>query len=58
MNKLGDKTLQQKLNISSLLQLDDPTNICSKQNIVINNTTDYLAGINTGDISTEYDPGF
>ena len=58
MNKLGDKILEEKLNISKMLHIDDPTDICSKQNIVINNNTKYIKGTDTGDISTDYDPGF
>ena len=58
MNKLGDKLLEEQLDISKLLQVDDPNDICSKQNIVISNTAEYIDPTNTGDISTEYDPGF
>ena len=58
MNKLGDKLLEEKLNISKMLHIDDPTDICSKQNLVINNNTKYIKGTDTGDISTDYDPGF
>ena len=38
MNKLGDKLLEEQLDISKLLQTDDPNDICSKQNIVISDT--------------------
>ena len=58
MNKLGEKLLEEQLDISKLLQTDDPNDICSKQNLVINDTAQYIEGTNTGDISTEYDPGF
>lgn len=58
MAKLGEKSMEQKVNINQLLQVEDPNDICSKSNLVINNTTDHLGGINTGDISNEYDPGF
>ena len=57
MNKLGDKVLKEKLNISSALHAEDKTDICAKQNIKINNTTEYIDGTDTGDISTEYNPG-
>ena len=58
MAKLGEKSMEQKVNIDKLLQVEDPNDVCSKNNIVINNTTHHLGGINTGDVSTEYDPGF
>ena len=58
MSKLGEKSIEQKVNIDTLLQVEDPNDICSKNNIVINSTTDHLGGVNTGDVSTEYDPGF
>ena len=58
MNKLGDQVLQKKINISQLIQSENPNDICSKQNIIINNTTENLKGINTGNVSTDYDPGF
>ena len=58
MAKLGEKSMEQKVNIDKLLEVEDPNDVCSKNNIVINNTTHYLGGIDTGDVSTEYDPGF
>jgi len=57
VNKLEHVELEQKININDFLQVnkDDP---CSKQNIVMNTTTEFIQGKYSGDISTEYDPGF
>ena len=57
INKLDNAELEEKVNISDFLQVnkDEP---CSKQNIVMNTSTEYIQGKYSGDISTEYDPGF
>ena len=52
MAKLGEKSMEQKVNIDKLLEVEDPNDVCSKNNIVINNTTHHLGGIDTGDVST------
>ena len=57
INKLGDKSFKQKLNIDNLLQSEDSNDICSKPNIIINNSTKHINDLNTGIVSNEYDIG-
>ena len=58
MNKLGSQQLEQQINIDDMLQIEDPNDICSKQNIIINSNTDYINSNNTGDIDDDYDLDF
>ena len=58
MSKLGSQELQQKINIDDMLQIEDPNDICSKQNIVINSNTTYINSNNMGDIDDDYDLDF
>ncbi len=58
MSKLGSQELEQKINIADMLQIEDPNDICSKQNIVINSNTDYINSNNMGDIDDDYDLDF
>jgi DNA-directed RNA polymerase II subunit RPB1 len=58
MSKLGEKMLEKDLDIQSIMQSESSTDICSKQNIQINNTAEYIAGTDTGIVDDEYDPGF
>jgi len=58
MNKLGSQQLEQKINIDEMLQIEDPNDICSKQNIIISGNTDYINSNNTGDIDDDYDLDF
>jgi DNA-directed RNA polymerase II subunit RPB1 len=58
MNKLGSAALEQKINIDEMLQVENPNDICSKQNIVINSSTDYINANNTGDVDDDYDLDF
>ena len=58
MSKLGSQQLEQKINIDDMLQIEDPNDICSKQNIVINSNTDYINSNNMGDIDDDYDLDF
>ena len=58
MNKLGAAKLEQKLNIDDMLQIENPADICSKQNIIINGSTDYINGNNTGEIDDDYELDF
>ena len=58
MNKLGSATLQQKINIDEMLQVENPNDVCSKQNIVINSSTDYINANNTGEVDDDYDLDF
>ena len=56
INKMDNADLEEKINDKTLqVNKDDP---CSKQNIVMNTSTEYIKGKYSGDISTEYDPGF
>ena len=38
MNKLGSAMLEQKINIDEMLRVENPNDVCSKQNIVINSS--------------------
>ena len=58
MSKLGSQELEQKINIDDMLQIEDPNDICSKQNIVINSNTTYINSNNMGDIDDDYDLDF
>ena len=58
MTKLGSKELEQKINIDDMLQIEDPNDICSKQNIVINSNTNYINSTDMGDIDDDYDLDF
>ena len=57
MNKLGAAKLEQTINISDLLQVENPKDVCAKQNIIINSTTDYINENYTGDVGDDYDMG-
>ena len=39
-------------------KVENPNDVCSKQNIVINSSTDYINANNTGDIDDDYDLDF
>ena len=57
VNKMDNTELEEKINIDEFLQVDKD-DVCSKNNIVMNTSTEYLNGKYSGGISTEYDPGF
>ena len=57
VNKMDNAQLEEKINISEFLQVDN-NDVCSKQNIVMNTSTEYINGKYSGNVSTEYDPGF
>ena len=57
VNKLDNAELEEKININEFLQVDKD-DVCSKQNIVMNTSTEYINGKYSGNVSTEYDPGF
>jgi DNA-directed RNA polymerase II subunit RPB1 len=57
VNKMASAQLEEKINIDEFLQVDKD-DVCSKNNIVMNTSTEYISGKYSGDISTEYDPGF
>ena len=58
MNKLGSAMLEQKINIDDMLNIENPNDVCSKQNIVINSSTDYINSANTGDVDDDYELDF
>jgi DNA-directed RNA polymerase II subunit RPB1 len=58
MNKLGAAKLEQKINIDDMLQIENPNDVCSKQNIMINSSTDYINSNNTGAIDDDYELDF
>ena len=58
MNKLGSAVLEEKINIDDMLQIEDPNDICSKQNIIISGNTEYINSYNTGDIDDDYELDF
>jgi DNA-directed RNA polymerase II subunit RPB1 len=57
VRKMDNAQLEEKINISEFLQVDND-DVCSKQNIVMNTSTEYINGKYSGDVSTQYDPGF
>jgi DNA-directed RNA polymerase II subunit RPB1 len=59
INKMkGNKSLEQNIDIQSMMQGENPSDPCSLQNILISNTAEFITGKDTGDIDDEYDPGF
>ena len=58
MSKLGEKALQKDMDVQAIMQGESSNDPCSKQNIQINNTAEYIAGTDTGLVDDEYDPGF
>ena len=56
-NKMDNADLEEKINISEFLKVDNDDK-CSKQNIIMNSSTEYINGKYSGNVSTEYDPGF
>jgi len=58
MNKLGAAKLEQKINIEDMLQIENPNDVCSKQNIIINGSADYINSANTGAIDDDYELDF
>ena len=56
-NKMDNADLEDKINIDEFLKVDNDDK-CSKQNIVMNSSTEYINGKYSGNVSTEYDPGF
>ena len=58
MNKLGAVKLEQKINIEDMLQIENPNDVCAKKNIMINSSTDYINGNNTGTIDDDYELDF
>ena len=56
-NKMDNADLEEIINISEFLKVDNDDK-CSKQNIIMNSSTEYINGKYSGNVSTEYDPGF
>jgi DNA-directed RNA polymerase II subunit RPB1 len=57
MNKIGDIKINEQINIENSLNLEDNTDPCSKNNIIINDAVENITGTNTGDIDDDYDIG-
>ena len=57
VRKMDNAQLEEKINISEFLQVDND-DVCSKQNIVMNTSTEYISGKYSGDVSTQYDLDF
>ena len=58
MNKLGEKSLEEKIELEKALMMEDTTDICSKQNLDIGGDIKYIQSKDMGKIDDEYDPGF
>ena len=58
MNELGEKSLEEKVELEKALMVDDATDICSKQNIDIGGDIKYIQSKDMGKIDDDYDPGF
>ena len=58
MNVLGQKNLEKKQQIEDLFQIENSADPCSKQNISISNTTEFIQGVDMGNVDDTYDPGF
>tara|TARA_B110000483_G_scaffold144911_1_gene172943 strand:+ start:330 stop:6242 length:5913 start_codon:yes stop_codon:yes gene_type:complete len=54
----SNKILETDIDISAIMGAEGEDNGCSKQNIQINNTSEYIEGKDTGIVDDEYDPGF
>jgi len=58
ISKLGDKILEKEINTQAIMEGVNAEDSCSKQNIQINNTVEYIEGKDTGNVNDDYDPGF
>jgi hypothetical protein len=58
MSVLGQKNLEKKTNIEDLFGVENSADPCSKQNISISNTTEFIKPTDMGHIDDTYDPGF
>ena len=56
--KLESKTLEEKIDVSGMLNIEDDSEFCSKNNIKINDTSEMISGVNSGNIVDDYDAGF
>ena len=57
IEKLKAKKMEKEVNISSLM-MEDANNECSKNNLEINETTEFIDTTTTGDVDDDYNPGF
>ena len=58
IKEASDKKIDELINSKNKLHLENIDSNCSKQNIVINNSTKNITTINTGNIDDDYDVGF
>ena len=58
IQQLENKTIQEKINIDSLLDTENPDDVCSKQNIEIQSSAIFIKTTDMGNVDDEYDPGF
>ena len=58
MNVLGEKKFDKTIDIDAELQLDNPNDPCSKQQIIIPMGTDTIQTTDMGTLDDEYEPGF
>ena len=58
LRELGEKALKAKMEIETVLGVEDSSDICSKQNLAIAGGTEHIMGLNTGTVDTDYNPGF
>ena len=58
IQQLESKTIQEKINIDSFLDTENPDDTCSKQNIEIQNSAIFIPSTDTGNVDDEYNPGF
>ena len=56
MNEIGTRELEEEQKVE--FKMEDPEEVCSTQNIVLTNTTQYIKETNIGDIDDDYNPGF
>ncbi len=54
----GEILESKMIDLENQLGIEDPNDKCSINNIKINSSIDYINPKDTGDIDTEYDPGF
>ena len=57
-NRIGNKEYKTDHDIDSLLTSQDPNNPCSKENIAMDNTTEFISTIDQGTMDDDYNPGF
>jgi len=58
MHKLEKQEMVKKIDIDTLLDIDDPSNPCSLSNITIVDNMDNITGKDIGNMDDDYNPGF